>query len=326
MTSWHSTVEEINRRNGDCDNVRRERIRAVEAITGRPLIIYASDFYNRDKLLAAKGEVMIDPSDKVGFSEVIENITGDNLDILIQSPGGYAESAEAIINLLRAKFTNIRFIVPDQAKSAATMMCCSADEILLNEKSELGPIDPQMQVPRNDGIPITAPSQAILDQFDKAKEDISKKPELLPVWLPILNLYGPSLLVMCEDAEKLARSLVEKWLLSYMFKDVAEKEVKVNKIVDYLSDYKSTHLSHARSIGISNLQDMGMNIIDLRKDKPLNNAIWNLYLAIKCTFDFKPAFKIIENGQNVAYIRMLSVQQIQLPLNMNPQNPPQQHG
>jgi ClpP class serine protease len=61
---------------------------------------------------------------------------------------------------LRNKFAHIRFIIPSLAKSAATMLVMSGDEILMDTGAELGPIDPQMQTASGS----YAPAGAILDQ------------------------------------------------------------------------------------------------------------------------------------------------------------------
>lgn len=310
MSSWIETVGEIEKTKNP-DLVRRGRITKVEEITGRPLIIYATDFLNPNKLKACNGEISIDGNDKVGFDEVISNIEGDNLDILIQSPGGDAVASEAIVGLLRSKFSNIRFIVPDQAKSAATMICCSGNEILMDDRSELGPIDPQMRVTRADGTTTFAPAQAILDQFEKAKNSLTGHADQLPAWLPILQSYAPSLLISCEDADKLSKSLVISWLEKYMFSDRDDHHEIAEKIALYLGDAK-THLSHGRRIDKNQLLEIGMNVFDLTKNKPLQESIWDLFLAIKCTFDVTNAFKIIENGHGKAFIRSVVFQDVQL--------------
>ena len=229
MKSWAEILQEIKTKGGN-DIVRREYIRKVEEITCRPLIIYAADFINVEKTQAAGGEVAIISSDKIAFNEVIAGIEGNNLDVLIQSPGGSAEAAESIIELIRSKFSNLRFIIPDQAKSAATMMCCAADQLLMDEKSELGPIDPQMMIVRGDKQVIRAPAQAIVDQFDLARKSISENPGNLPVWLPLLQTLSPSLLMECERADKLSRELVKSWLERYMFRDDEKKIEKGNPL------------------------------------------------------------------------------------------------
>ena len=322
MPSLVATLEEIERRENDFDGVRRERIRAVEAITNRPLVIYATAFLNRVKVQASGGEVGIDGNDKIAFDEVTADLPVDSgLDLLLHSPGGQPEAAEAIVELLRSRFPSLRIIVPDQAKSAATMMCCAADEILMDERSELGPIDPQMLITRGDGQVIFAPAQAIIDQFDGAKESLAKNPNHLPAWLPILQPLAPSLLMQCESADKLARNLVSSWLSRYMFSDIEDGERLANEAAAYLSDSKM-HLSHSRRVSIDQLVDLNFKVIDLRSTPELRDAVWGLYHAISWTFDRTAAFKIVENGHGAAFVRQVVTQTIQLPFGQPvPQQP-----
>lgn len=322
MPRWAETTQEIRARNNNYDIVRRERISKIEGITGRPLIVYATAFLNENKSIIGGSEVAIIGADKVGFQEVIEQIGGNALDVLIHSPGGSPEAAESIIELLRSKFSSLRFIIPDQAKSAATMMCCASDTVLMDEKSELGPIDPQLLIVRSDKVQIWAPAQAIVDQFDKAKLSIAKNPEQLPAWLPILQTLGPSLLSVCENVDSLSRHLVEKWLTTYMLKDDPNKAGKAKEITNFLAS-SNIHWSHGRRIGVKELQALGMRIENLNDNQPLQKAVWDLYLAIKITFDDTTAIKIIENCHGGAYIRGVQVQHIQLPTNSPAQSQPQ---
>lgn len=313
MTSWIETQQEIEKQGNSFDTVRRERIRKVEAITGRPLIVYASDFINREKAAASRGGISIDGNDKIGFTEVTNNIEGEDLDILIHSPGGDPAAAESIVELLRSRYKSLRFIVPDQAKSAATMICCAGDEILMDEKSELGPIDPQLTLIRADGVTISAPAQAIIDQFENAKSEIAKNPKDLPAWLPILQPLGPSLLIQCEAADKLSRNLVETWLKNYMFREHDDAEVLSKEITNYLADY-NRHLYHGRRIGIEQLTEIGLSVSDLRNKPNLCDAIWNLYLSISLTFNGTNSFKIIENGHGGAFIRNVIFHKVKIPV------------
>ncbi len=161
---------------------------------------------------SARRGLQIDNSDKIGFYEVTHAIKGKSLDLMIHSPGGSPEAAEAIVESLRSRFSHVRVIVPSYAKSAATMMAMSANEILLEQDAELGPIDPQM---------ITAngysPAEAIKEQFIKAAGEIASDPRKLSVWIPILQQMGPSLLVQCDNAIALSKTLVKQWLTRFMF-------------------------------------------------------------------------------------------------------------
>lgn len=65
--------------------------------------------------------------------------------LILYSSGGVIGSAYLIGKLCR-QYSNNKFVVviPRQAKSAATLICCAADEIHMGSLSELGPIDPQI--------------------------------------------------------------------------------------------------------------------------------------------------------------------------------------
>jgi serine dehydrogenase proteinase len=325
MPTWIQTKAEIDRRKGDYDGVRRERIASVEKITERPLVIYATAFLDRNKLQAAQGEVGIDAFDPVAFDEVIGPLEGDRLDVLLHSPGGSPDAAEGIVSLLRSRFNHLRFIVPHMAKSAATMICCAGDEILMDERGELGPIDPQMQLIRADGRVIFSPAQAILKQFDKAKESLATNPKQITAWLPIIQPLGPSLLTECETANALSRKLVEKWLKAYMFSSSADKDQLASNFAEYLAD-SEIHLSHGRRIDIEQLKEYKVNVTDLRSNPPLRDAVWGLYHAIHWSLQDTAAFKIVETCHDSAYIRQIIVQQIPIstPLGAGLQQAPPQ--
>lgn len=67
--------------------------------------------------------------------------------LLLSSPGGSGLAAERIINLCRSYSGSgdYQVIVPGKAKSAATMICLGASNVIMSETSELGSIDPQMR-------------------------------------------------------------------------------------------------------------------------------------------------------------------------------------
>jgi len=71
------------------------------------------------------------------------------LDVFLDSSGGDPDAAYQLITFLRTKCEKMRMIVPDWAKSAATLMCLGADEIWMTDTAELGPLDTQIQDPKN---------------------------------------------------------------------------------------------------------------------------------------------------------------------------------
>lgn len=265
---------------------------------------------------------IISLADKDGFDEVSRNIPrGSEVDILLHSPGGSAEATESIVEILRDRFTNIRFIIPNVAKSAATMLAMSGNMLLLDERSELGPTDPQM-ILNQEGRIIIAPAQAIKDQFKTAQDEINGDPQKLPAWIPILGWYGPALLAQCDNHLALARELVSKWLEKYMFADESKAKAKAERVAEYLANHNNFR-SHSRRVGMADLQAIDIKVLDMRDIPQLHEAVRDLYTAITLTFPNTGAYKIVENSNNEALIGMLQITQQQvMQQQITPTSPP----
>lgn len=118
----------------------------IERATERSLICYVTKTHGipPDVFVPA----YIDDGDLTGFSDLVHSTEKDDVDVLLVSDGGSAEASERIVRLLRERFKTIRFIVPANAYSAATLICFSGDEIIMDSRGTLGPIDLNMAVSR----------------------------------------------------------------------------------------------------------------------------------------------------------------------------------
>lgn len=195
------------------------------------------------------------------------------------------------------------------------MLALSGDTILMDNSAELGPIDPQVRVRGR-----FSPAGSIIEQFNRATKELKKDPSQLPVWIPILQEFAPSLLVECENFISLAHRLVTNWLTDYMFKGEKDANRKAKRIADYLTDEKNT-LSHARRIDAEKLRKLMAKIEILEEqDTKLQDAVRQLHLSVMATLDGTDAVKIFENSEGAALIRMVNIQPVQIQL---PQRPPQ---
>lgn len=314
MADWASISREIEQGispqapNGDFDGVRRGKLAALAALTGRPVVLYGTDFTNVLKVNVAAingASAQIDLTDKDGFYEVTKDLAGPALDVVLYSPGGSAEATESIVALLRARFNDIRFIVPSVAKSAATMLAMSGNSILMDELSELGPIDPQMVFTRN-GQTVVAPVQSIRDQFELAQDQIANDPRSLAAWVPILQQYGPALLIQCDNLIQLAEDLVYTWLKAYMFRGSRAADRRARAISKYLADDKN-FLSHARRIGIGDLTKQRVRVEDLRRTPAVHDAVRAIHMATMLTFQRTGAVKIFESSAGRSMIVAIQV-------------------
>ncbi len=74
----------------------------------------------------------------------IKNSSVEEIDFIVQSPGGSADDAYRIIRTLRSNFKTVNIIVPFWAKSAATLLSMGGSVIIMDEFGEFGPLDVQI--------------------------------------------------------------------------------------------------------------------------------------------------------------------------------------
>jgi len=303
MPIWSEILDELrltaqeNQGEPDFDRVRRKYLFELHEHSGRNTILYASAWLQKGEMGAA---LSIHDEDIHALMEVIQGLEGPDLDLILHSPGGSPEAAEAIVSYLRTRFSHIRVIVPQLAMSAAAMIACAADEIVLGKHSSLGPIDPQIVLPTSLGVRLV-PAQAILDQFDRAQRECVDSAKLA-AWLPMLSQYGPDLLEQCEKASQMSRDLVKVWLETYMFKEDAESPGKAKEVSNWLADHKHFK-SHNRHISRETLEDRQLKIAHLEEDEKLQDLSLSVFHATVHTFTGTPTVKIVENHCGRAYIK-----------------------
>lgn len=312
MPTWGDLLRSINDlrsqgRADACDVVRRQALADLAKHTGRNIILYATGHLQKPRVPPEL--LSITNEDIEGFMEVFYGLQGSNLDVILHSPGGRAEATEAIVKYLRSKFRHIRVFVLHEAMSAATMLACAADVIVMGRQSYLGPVDPQFQLDTPLGFQ-PVPAQAILDQFDRAKKESAADRANLAVWFPMLQQYGPALLQQCENALELSQELVSEWLRTWMLRRVRNREQRAQAIAIALKDHQRLR-THGRPLDRTYLRSLGMRIVDLESDQELQDKVLTVYHAAMHTFTQTAATKIIENHHGRAFIKI--AQQVAIP-------------
>lgn len=281
--------EMTNAANGANDTIRRSYLKKLAEKTGRPTILYASAL-GLPKFAHVQSALSITGQDMQGFMAACVDSRGPNLDLILHSPGGSPEAAEQIVNYLRARFSHIRAIVPQSAMSAATMMACACDEIVMGKHSAIGPIDPQVMLPRPTGG-IFMPAQAYLDEFKKAVDDIQATPASAAIWLDKMRELPPGFLTHCGNLIGGAKTTVERWLVQYMkLAPTLAKEVAA-----WLGT-ASNHFSHGRPISAKEACDHGLKITELESDPEFQDLVLSVYHATIVTFEATQCGKLVENS------------------------------
>ncbi len=293
MPNWNEVIEEIRVEQGinphanALDTIRRKYLKSVSDITGRNVIAYYSGWLQKP----TSADTAVNDKDKSGFMLAIHKLDKTKgLDLILHTPGGDLAATESIVDYLYSMFgKNIRVIVPQISMSAGTMIALSSYEIILGKHSNLGPIDPQMG-----GLAC----QAILQEFERAKEEVKLNPSAAPIWQVIIGKYHPTLLGACQQANDWSESMVTKWLTENM---CAQNPDTVSNIIKTFTDH-TEQKSHARHISKDDCIAVGLNITNLEDDSALQDAVLTTHHAFMHTFSHTTAVKLIENHNGNAYV------------------------
>lgn len=268
---------------------------------GRDIVVYAADLRK-----GSAANISISYEDLLPFSDQLSNLRGNAVDVIIETPGGFAEIAEDLVRLLRDKYKDVAFIIPGTAKSAGTIMVMSGDEILMEPGSSLGPIDAQLQW---QGKVFSA--EAFLKGLERIKEEVDKAGSLNRAYIPILQNISPGEIQHAENALSFAKQLVTRWLADYKFKNwhqretrktsvtPADREGRAREIAEELCNH-SRWLSHGRSIKIADLLAMQLRITDYSKNPALHDPIRRYHTLLQMTFETN-VYKVFETPSSQIY-------------------------
>lgn len=270
--------------NNPCAVARRECLRAMSAATGRDTILYAGKSSSPHEMSGVVDE------DLPGMMEALNGLKGERLDLILHSNGGDGYTAEQIGNYLREKYSHIRAIVPQKAMSAATMMACACDEIIMGKHSAIGPIDPQVPMPGWGGQHFRLVAiRSVLEEFETAKKEMAEDPRTSATWLSRID-YPGGFLTDARKAVERAQSQVYDWLKERMLKNDPDKAKDVS---EWLA--MGDHKEHGRPINIAMAQKAGLPVSALEDEQEFQDMVLSAFHAMAATFQREDTVKIIEN-------------------------------
>lgn len=199
----------------------------------------------------------------------------ESVAVILDTPGGIVEVVERMVTATRSKYREVTVIVPDRAMSAGTIFALSADRIMMDHLSCLGPIDPHIE---KDGKLV--PALSYLNQFERLNEKASHD-ELTTAEYALLNKLDLGDLYQFDQARALSNELLVKWLSTYKFKNWRMTETRgskvtpkmkkdrANEIAKLLNDPERWH-SHGRAIDRETLRnEVNLKIDDLEEHETL---------------------------------------------------------
>jgi hypothetical protein len=259
--------------------------RYSELTDGRRLVAYYAQIEN--------SHASMQPSDVAPMTALLERAAEtENLDLWINSPGGSAQTAEKIAAACRAVTKReFRVVVPNMAKSAATMVALCSDQIVMGYLSELGPIDPQIPI-RVGGLIRYVSAQSFIDGQRAtlaAVAEAQKANEPVIGHLQLLNSPDMSAAWISEMEReiKFGKDMVSKQLRRHMLPrllpdaDPRQLGQRASQIASNLSQ-ANKRFSHGRMIGAQECRDdlkLDVEILD-KKDERWK-TIWEIWVRME---------------------------------------------
>src|SRR5208282_521147 len=190
--------------------IRQELIRKIQtALNGKLLTYTAHPFHLIPTIML---------QDATLFEDLLRGASdGKSGYLMLTSPGGDPNAAEKLLSMCRYRLTEaFNIIVPDYAKSAATLMCLGCDKVYMGYLAELGPIDPQLQV---GPVGASLPARSFIDGLEVIRDRVKNHGDPPTMYYPMLNQIQPQLIAMSQQAIENARATAEKWLKKYMLRN-----------------------------------------------------------------------------------------------------------
>lgn len=262
---------------------RKKLISAIEKRFDRRVVVFQTSFSLREGFIGDDDATMLE--------EILLNgkIRKDLL-LIINSPGGFGLAAERVVNVCRRYSSNgYDVLVPHMAKSAATIVCFGANTVWMGETSELGPIDPQLQIEKR-----LVSVYNILKSYNDLLLRATKTKGRIEPYLQQLQAYDPRYMQQLQQEMELSKALAIQLLQGGMMK--GRPKQKITKCIQMFIDPRLT-LEHGRPIYYPEAKRCGISAEVIKSDDVIWETIWELQLRYDYVLNNQSA-KIVESVED----------------------------
>ena len=196
--------------------------------------------------------------------------TGKSLDVIIDSQGGDINAAYNLALLFRRYGSEkLTFLIPRWAKSAATLLTCGGDEILMTPVAELGPLDPQItemnpleqRMEQFSPIHIESTLELIRDEFTNGNSQLAEG--------LMQRLQFPLTLGSFKKSLDVGREYVGKLLSSRMLKGQSEKAKEIGEVLT------TGYADHSWCITIEEAKKLGLVVKEIEGE--CLDKVWEIH-------------------------------------------------
>ena len=259
---------------------RQELIRQYEAAYGCRLVVVIGPIFHPSVSL---------------FEDLVYDADADaDLHLLLYSPGGDGETAVRITRAAQARCRELTVIVPDLAKSAATLIAVGAHHILMGPASDLGPIDPQFLL--EDGGLIAA--KDIIAAVDEAVGKVRESPDTAPLYATLLSNIDALTLQKARSELDGTDDLLMEALRS----NPDRSDAVVEKLRESLKEPLITRpMTHSALFGMLDAKAAGLPVVEANLPGEQWQMLWRLWVKYYALGAFDDA-NLFYESQRVSHV------------------------
>lgn len=271
----------------------------------------------------------------------------ENIDLFLYSRGGDSDAPWSIVSTIREVFPDKKFnvLLPFRAHSAATMISLGADEIVMTEKAELGPVDITISnSPLNPTHPVnkTPIDISVEDVMGfiglLEKLDCTRAEEKIKAFEILSHHINPLAIGMVNRLLEQTKLVAGRMLSNRKEKLTSEQNDEIVRKIG------SEIYSHRHSILRTEARQIGISYVKNAEDFKIDELLWELYECYAEILELKELFNpekyLIDNSidnhkwsnlrkgmieseyssyEQICDIEVKRLRQINQPININPQ-------
>lgn len=202
--------------------------------------------------------------------------------VVVDSGGGDIDAAYNLAQLFRAYGQKeLNFIVPRWAKSAATLLVCGGDSVMMTQVAELGPLDPQItqlnaleqRLEQFSPLHIESTLELIRNEFNQGNKELAEG--------LLQRLQFPITLGSFKKSLQVGKQYATRLLSSRMLKG---KEDLASQIANSLVE---DYADHGYCINIDEAEELGL-VVKRLCQRPLQ-LVWSIHRLARKKADLQAA-------------------------------------
>ena len=230
----------------------------------------------------------------------------DNLDLFLYTRGGQVDSVWPLVSIFREyALKQFAVLVPFRAHSAGTLICLSADKIVMGEAAELSPIDPttvnqfnpvdEVDKHTRRAISVEDVISYIELAEDPAKVGLQDSNHIMEVFKKLSEEVHPIALGNVNRKHAQIRILADKLLRLHWTSE--EEKARISQVVDQLARklYSHTHALNRREAKEILGEDL---VVEATEEE--QKLLWQLYEEYAQVLQLRETFcvdSLVASGQ-----------------------------